>query len=95
MSHRWENKRVCPKCNKGDALWQEVEVIGWRDVDEYGDPRPNGNHDIDDDWNSPHIGTGAVGCAHCEWEGSERNLVQLGIDGAPLPFIHPGQETLA
>jgi hypothetical protein len=51
-------------------------------------PRHGLNEDVD--WLNA-VTTGEYGCGECQWEGMRRELEALGIDGEPLPVIHPGQ----
>lgn len=84
-----DRRHVCPKCQRGDGFWQSVMISGYISVDEYlnhvGVPEDDGCywHDIDE-----------FGCSHCGWRGRERQLIQMGIDDEPLPYIHPDQMVL-
>lgn len=87
-------RRRCPKCRKGDELWEPVMVQGWRTIDEY--LKPDGR-DQDADWMHVERDTWAspeVGCA-CGWEGGRDELEVLGIDGEPLPEQVPGQMSIS
>lgn len=81
-----ERRHVCPKCQRGNYLWQTVMVSGYITVDEYlkqiGIPDADGVYWDDQD---------EFGCSECDWRGFERDLVQMGIDDEPLPYIHPEQ----
>lgn len=80
----------CPSCEKSDGLWLDVELSGWRAINPDGSP----GYEQDADWHFvTELSTG--GCT-CGWEGSkdEMRLPPLGLDGRPLPEIHPGQETI-
>lgn len=80
----------CPSCRESTGLWEEVEVLGWRGIDEHG--HPSGDRDID--WGTAES-LGAVGCS-CGWEGFRNNLeFVLGVDGEPLPDQIPGQLDLS
>jgi hypothetical protein len=80
----------CPKCGEVGTLWEAVTVPGWRSIDQHLDP--TGDRDIDwydaerDSWASPEMG-----CGECGWEGTRSELSAIGIDGKPLPVIHPNQ----
>lgn len=93
---------VCPGCNKPDGLWEEVMVPGWQSCDAYIDSdgrrrtkaARRGHPAREVDWHAGVVSEHDMGCSHCYWEGTRDELVQLGIDGKPLPVVHPGQETL-
>lgn len=78
----------CPKCHQSDTLYEEVEVPGWRTVDEHLEPVGR-DHDVD--WRDVE-GMESYGCS-CGWSAGFPE--QLGIDSEPLPYVHPGQITLA
>lgn len=75
----------CPKCQRGDQLWEAVVISGYIGVDDelepQGQPEEDG-HGYDQQ--------GFYGCA-CGWEGSESGLIILGTNDEPLPYILPGQ----
>lgn len=78
--------RVCPECLTADSLWRSVTVEGWQELD--ADLKPVKNGDVE--WSTAeHLN---FGCSECDWEGSD--LTTLGIDGRPLPEIHPHQQIL-
>lgn len=94
---------VCPKCDKPDGLWEECMVPGWQSMDAYLDengrvrtePAQRGWPEREVDWNNGVVSEYDCGCSHCGWEGRVDELVRLGLDGKPLPRIHPAQERLA
>lgn len=85
----------CPHCHARDGLWEPVMVQGWRSIDEYLVPTTGqGINDCDIDWGTAERDTWAsmeVGCGECGWEGMRSQLQILGIDGKPLPTVHPQQ----
>lgn len=88
-----KRRHRCPACHKSDGLWEatEVTVGGWRGLDEYLEP--NGESETDDfDVLSGPYPTGQVGCSQCDWRSWLRDdLEAVGIDGEPLPVVHPNQ----
>lgn len=77
--------RRCPRCHESDGLWQEVTVDGWRAIDAY--LKPTGTVE-----SMGHvISVEQQGGCSCGWEGSFRDLEIVGIDGEPLPTVHPDQ----
>lgn len=84
-----KNRYRCPKCASGTNLYEDVYVPGWRSVDENLDVL-TGPSDRDADWWQAES-EGTFGCGDCEWTGRRDQLAKVGIDGNPLPFIHPQQ----
>lgn len=82
-----DKRHVCPKCGRDDGLYREMEVPGWQRIDSF--LKPHGTIETDD-YNA--LPTGEYGCGECQWEGL--NLESVGLDGEPLPFIHPNQLTI-
>lgn len=81
----------CPNCKSSEHLWEGVLVEGWRAID--AELNPSSDHGVNDfDWRYADP-TGNVGCM-CGWEGVKSSLEALGVDGEPLPAIHPDQQTL-
>lgn len=81
-------QHACPKCKSTDSLHEEVLVTGWRSIDSR--LNPDGlSRDVD--WGD--VDHNGYGCT-CGWSGGKSSLVKLGIDGEPLPEIHPDQQTL-
>lgn len=83
----------CPDCHRDTALWVGVEVPGWQAVN--SDLTPAREREADWPYALPD---GTAGCGECGWEGLDRGaggLERLGLDGCPLPVVHPRQETLA
>ncbi len=78
--------KVCPDCRESDGLWRGVTIEGWQSLD--ATLKPTGERDVE--WSTAEP-DGTLGCS-CGWEGSE--LATLGIDGEPLPEIHPAQQVL-
>lgn len=82
----------CPNCHRDTALSIGVEVPGWQAVN--SDLTTTGEREVDWSYATPD---GSAHCGECDWEGLDRGphgLERLGLDGAPLPVIHPAQETL-
>ncbi len=80
----------CPDCKHDDALYREVDVPGWQDVDnklEVSGSWPNG---ADVEWEDAYF-TGNYGCGECEWKGGRDSLEEIGLDGNPLPNVHVNQ----
>jgi hypothetical protein len=65
-------------------------VSGWQALDAEG--KPTGRREVD--WAVvEELDEG--GCGECGWDGSlDQMQVALGVDGVPLPEIHPGQQEL-
>lgn len=83
------NRHVCPKCHKSEGLWREVMISGWVSVDEH--LVTEGAPETDGAWWS--VGS-TFGCSECEWAGPLSQLIELGLNDAPLPYILPGQLTI-
>lgn len=84
-----KRRYACPACLSGDGLWEAVVVSGWRSINTLLEPA--GDRDVD--WFDVELDFTArpeVGCS-CGWEGSRIEFVQIGIDGKPLPTVHPSQ----
>lgn len=64
-------------------------VDGWRSIDET--LRPTGQREVE--WYDVQS-EGMGGCSECNWEGALSQLEAIGLDGEPLPEIHPDQMTL-
>ncbi len=79
--------KVCPECKTADHLWRGVTLEGWQAIGP--DLKPTGERGVE--W-TPVYPDGTLGCSECQWEGTE--LATLGIDGEPLPVIHPQQQAL-
>lgn len=76
----------CPECHGSDGLWQDVTFGGWEEVDATLTPtgkRDVGVYDVVDRYDRG-------GCT-CGWEGSFAALEAVGLDGQPLPSVHPAQ----
>jgi hypothetical protein len=88
------NKLACPRCGSGDYLGENVE--GWRGVDDVrmvdGRVRVTRQTTSVEDAERVSFFCSNRGCDE-DCEIHERDLVQLGSDGQPLPAI-PGQEKL-
>lgn len=84
---------VCPKCLNDHGLWRGVDVPGWESIDGNLKPLTRGSLDREAHWSNAEA-DGTYGCGECNWEGGKADLVRLGLDGLPLPKIHPGQERL-
>jgi hypothetical protein len=85
----------CPKCKETDGFLEAVLVQGFRSLDKNLEPT-DGEKDVD--WDHVARDSGAfceVGCGECGWDGARSELVKLELDGEPLPYVHPGQITLA
>jgi hypothetical protein len=68
-----------------------MEVPGWEAVDgrlQTTYPRHGMYRDVE--WSDAQP-TGDYGCGECQWEGPQDELERLGVDGAPLPVLHPRQ----
>lgn len=78
---------ACPSCGSTDTLYENIEVPGWRGLDSH--LNLTGAREVF--WEKAVAD--AIGCS-CEWEGVRADLTALGTDGAPLPEVHPAQETL-
>lgn len=89
MDETAQQSYCCPECKDGDHLWEEVMASGWRGIDTHLKP----THERDTDWSIIDTMVN-VGCSACDWRGQRRMLVVLGVDGEPLPEIHPLQQTL-
>jgi hypothetical protein len=93
------NRHRCPHCHKSINLWEAVTVQGWRSIDEYLDAAPDpGRDDRDVDWSTAEQDGWAspeVGCGECVWDGQRDQLQAIGIDGEPLPTVHPQQMEIA
>jgi hypothetical protein len=81
-----ENKVTCPKCGRGDQLWEGAEQSGYFVVDEYLERK--GGFESDGAYVEA---TGEFGCAACQWVGSEDGLLRVGLDGKPLLPVIQGQ----
>lgn len=80
----------CPECHRSDGLWEGIEFLysGWRSVDERLEP--GGAEDTGDliDQNA----SGEIGCSKCDWRSWSRDSLEaIGINGEPLPVVHPNQ----
>lgn len=82
-----EKRHACPKCGRDDGLYRRMEVPGWQRVDPF--LKKTGGIETEDFDAEP---TGEYGCGECQWEGFK--LETVGLDGEPLPFIHPNQLTI-
>jgi hypothetical protein len=83
----------CPECRESDGLWEAIEVTvgGWRELDDKLEPKSAAEYDTCDVLAGPYT-TGEVGCSKCDWRGRGQDSFEaIGIDGEPLPFIHPNQ----
>jgi hypothetical protein len=82
----------CPACSRPGTLWEAVMVPGWRSINQHLDPE--GDRDIDWPDAEPWGRDCEIGCVACGWEGSVAELVAIGIDGKPLPVVHPEQTVI-
>lgn len=87
---------VCPRCMNAKGLWRDIEVDGWEAVGDDLTPKSfkGRGPEREVSWEGARP-VGTYGCGECQWEGGKGDLVRLGIDGEPLPEVHPGQGTLA
>jgi hypothetical protein len=87
---------VCPKCRDDKGLWRGVVLTGWEAVGGDLTPRSFAGRGLERevDWEAASA-DGMYGCGECQWEGVRAELVRLGIDGEPLPAVHPAQERLS
>lgn len=83
-----EPRFQCPECKMFDTLYEDVDVPGWRSIDDALKP----TDDRHVEWENATV-TGTIGCS-CGWQGTRSRLEQVGTDGEPLPAIHPDQTTL-
>ena len=81
-----KQRHVCPKCQRGDRLWQGVTIQGWVDIDTYLERE--GAPETDFAW---YDNENQYGCGECGWEGIKQGLTVHGLDDKPLPVIHPNQ----
>lgn len=88
MTDTAERSHRCPSCKKDDGLWEGVTVPGWRSIDAHLTPATSSG-DRDTDWSNAER-DGTVGCS-CGWEGTREGLEVVGLDGEPLPAVHPNQ----
>ena len=79
----------CPRCAKTVSLWEGAEQSGYYPVNDRLE-RTGGFESDGAYYNT----TGEFGCGECSWVGSRTDFEKLGIDGKPLPFIHPNQTIL-
>lgn len=82
-----DTRHACPKCGCDSGLYRRLEIPGWQRIDAF--LKPHGLIETDDFDAEP---TGEFGCGECQWEGWD--LKNIGLDGEPLPFIHPNQMTI-
>lgn len=79
----------CPECHESDHLWQNVSFSGWEEIDAH--LQPTGTREAND-WDI--VEREQDGGCTCGWEGSFSSLEAVGIDGEPLPLIHPHQTAI-
>lgn len=96
MTHPGESidgRYRCPAChNVTEGLWRGVTLEGWQAVDQHLKPEGTGYLDCEANWDTVES-DGQFGCA-CGWEGTKRDLERIGLDGEPLPTVHPQQQTI-
>jgi len=80
----------CPECKSSDGLYEEVQVPGWRSVDEH--LQPTGDRDVE--WHDAEP-FGNYGCSCGFGPYLIGRFEKIGVDGEPLPVVHPDQITLA
>lgn len=93
MTEAGKKSYQCPKCGQLETLWEAVTVPGWRSINKHLEPE--GDREVV--WSDAEFdgwASAEVGCVACSWEGSRIELVAVGIDGNPLPIIHPSQMNL-
>lgn len=97
MSATGKDRLRCPNCHESRTLYENVEVPGWRSLDEFGVPvEGTGFSDREAEWDDARP-DGFVGCGECQWEGHRRELERVDMYGEPLPkppTVSPFQTTL-
>jgi len=81
---------VCPNCGRADGLWEGVMLSGYYELDEH--LQRTSGAETDGAYTTP---SGEYGCAECGWTGTRGDITKLGIDGKPLPPVHPQQTRIA
>jgi hypothetical protein len=79
----------CPKCGKGTNLYEDIYIPGWRSVNDHLEQMFGRDHWDCDLMQADSEGT--YGCGDCNWKGTKQSLTKVGLDGKPLPIIHPNQ----
>jgi hypothetical protein len=94
---------VCPRCKTSDGLWALAMFPGWHAVDAKIDAdgrrrlvacqKGSPAYEVDRHQGEVDPHECEMGCS-CGWEGDPSQLIQLGIDGADLLSVIPGQGSL-